>query len=118
MREYGRSVETRMTSDGSPPRSSWRMVTMALWPAVPPPTMTWRRGLPAMAPSPVAGRGQHARRSLGGEVAQPVHGLGLLVEDGLGRARDRAGRIAAAEVALEGLVGIGVVEDGAVRAGN
>src|SRR3990170_4155933 len=92
------------------------MVTIALCPAVPPPTMTGRFGNLPTGGSSVPGGRQEPLPALAREVAQPVGGVRLLVQNGLGGTGAGARRIPAAEVALERLLRGGVVEDRAVRA--
>src|SRR3990172_8622967 len=104
------------------------MARRAFRPAVPPPTITCRflamfavcpppPPLPARLPS--GGYGAEVRgRPLGREGAQPVGRLGLLVEDGLGRADLRAGRAPAAQVALERLLGLAIEKDSPMGAGD
>src|SRR5260221_4365344 len=102
-----------MSTISESPLSNSRIVVIALMAAVPPPTMTWRLGIgPRTLPC------QLGRCALGGEVALPVLREVLDPHDGVRRARRGALRVAAAEVALERLVGLRVVEDRAVRAGQ
>src|SRR5574341_265023 len=134
MREYGRSADTRISSDS--PLSCSRMVRMAFRPAVPPPTMTCRllamAGVwpsRALAPHRRAGRGRalslpegrrgsHAWRGAPGrELAEPVGRLPFLVEDSGRWACGHAGRVASADVALEGLLRLVIEEDRPVGAG-
>src|SRR5204863_5066862 len=74
-----------------------------------------RGAAPSRAPVRRGQGGVPPLRARGREVAEPVRRLRLLVEDGLGGAGGRAGGITAAEVALEGLLRLRVVEHRAVR---
>src|SRR5439155_14661963 len=63
-------------------------------------------------------RREHVRGALAREIVQPVGGGDVLVLDGGRRTGVSAGRIAATEIALEGLARGRVVEDRSVRAGD
>src|SRR5215831_12663728 len=100
------------------PRSYWRSVVMAFMPAVPPPTMTCR----VRAISPLLCLASELRqlssRAFGREGSQPIAGVHLNVFNGCGWAGLGTGWTAIAEIALKGFLGVRIIENGAVWAGN
>src|SRR6266850_3669959 len=143
MREYGFSALTSVISERSP--SSSRIARIAFMPAVPPPMTRCRAAIirpseELASTSSIEGLGsrrygahlalrapsrlalpfprQHALEALTGERGEPVLGGHVFVEDGRGRARFRTRRRAAAEVALERLARVRVVEHRPTGAGD